>query len=821
MIKDENKEEQKNFDDKINDSNEKNKINQPISINEFINAEKIKIEIQPYKSSKGLFSNTIYFYLYLNQFNFKVKRLYSDFKWLYEYITKDYKSNIPEFPKESYLISYTLRYKDSEFKTIGEKLEELINFIVNDQTLKKARVVFDFVTIENEIDFQDIKSSYEKINFSTLLLNKNFEKSTADNTSYNLYNNNIFEEISFFNKNDFINENNEIRIQTNNIKKEISNYLLNENYTGLMDYCYECTKDEVSKQNMIDNLKQIYNEGKNNIYAKIDKFEILKNLFVFDYKNNNIYYKKIMELLKNINRVNNLTLDEYFTRINKNSEIIKNNLFGYDISEKLAEENLRHIRTFIDQNYKGQEKDAVEPALKEKHVEIINDYIKVIVDKYEIDKDKILKKLQDLKEEEDIEDQINIFIQSLNEKEQLYYDLLVQSIIEAPKSDSATKSWAIPIFKVLKKILGTIVSTAIVSFTGSKILTSISAGVGTSLVISDIKDLYIKKCYFSQNNEFRRLYHINQRNSYDKRWNIFKRNVNENVRKIVNPIKNMYYYIVDKKLLKIKEETKIGFDRYDEVNIKENAKIFLEKIKEIFFKQYKNKIEFKYKQNIIEMKKLFRAKEKKQYQEIKNSSDKKEGEINEKTRNNIDNLKKEYPQFKDDSYFSKQIDSVLGFATNVTDIFKTILFYNKKKKKNSEIRLEIINNYKYEIYMKKLDEISNNNEKDLYDNLLNEVKSLCQLNEKDKQLYSEMENLKNKKIKEAEDYFKNLSLDEIELINNEENIKNKEVNKYIIINNKGYEDYEFYTNSSYANETLLRCQMEEYGSSLDLSMKFC
>jgi len=178
-----------------------------------------------------------------------------------------------------------------------------------------------------------------------------------------------------------------------------------------MDYCYECTKDEVSKQNMIDNLKQIYNEGKNNIYAKIDKFEILKNLFVFDYKNNNIYYKKIMELLKNINRVNNLTLDEYFTRINKNSEIIKNNLFGYDISEKLAEENLRHIRTFIDQNYKGQEKDAVEPALKEKHVEIINDYINVIVDKYEIDKDKILKKLQDLKEEEDIEDQINIFIQ--------------------------------------------------------------------------------------------------------------------------------------------------------------------------------------------------------------------------------------------------------------------------------------------------------------------------------------------------------------------------------------------------------------------------
>ena len=103
---------------------------------------------------------------------------------------------------------------------MGEKLKELINFKVNDQTLKKARFVFDFVTIEKEIDFQEIKSTYEKINFSTLLLNKNFEKDIADNTSYTLYNNYIFEEISFLNKNDFINENNEIRVQTSNIKKK-------------------------------------------------------------------------------------------------------------------------------------------------------------------------------------------------------------------------------------------------------------------------------------------------------------------------------------------------------------------------------------------------------------------------------------------------------------------------------------------------------------------------------------------------------------------------------------------------------------------------
>jgi uncharacterized protein YcfJ len=297
---------------------------------------------------------------------------------------------------------------------------------------------------------------------------------------------------------------------------------------------------------------------------------------------------------------------------------MRDNLFGLDFSEKLAEENLRHIRTFINMNYKGEEKDAVAPFLKEKYVEIINDYIRVILDKYKIDKDKIIKKLENLnveennenlKAEEDKEEELNMFIKSLDEHEQLYYDLLVQSIVEAPESGSNLKSWANSIGKIFKKILGGIVGTTIASLTGSKILTAIAGGISAGIIISDINDIYIKTKYYSHS-EFRRLYHINQRNSYDKRWNILKRIVKKNVTKIVNPIKRTFYYIVDKKILKINEETKVGFDNFDvKKNINEYAKICFEKIKDNFLQQYKNKIEFKYKKKILEIKKKFETKD--------------------------------------------------------------------------------------------------------------------------------------------------------------------------------------------------------------------
>ena len=199
-------------------------------------------------------------------------------------------------------------------------------------------------------------------------------------------------------------------------------------------------------------------------------------------------------------------------------------------------------------------------------------------------------------------------------------------------------------------------------------------------------------------------------------------------------------------------------------------------------KQYKNKIEFKYKKKILEIKKKFETKDGKNYKDIKDSSKQKEVEIIEKAKDKIEDLKKKYPGVEMDKNFKEKIDSMFVYAVNVKDYVKSMFFFEKKKKKNSEIHLEIIKNDKTEKYSEELDKIKNDKDYDLYQNLLNEVKSMCQITEKDNEIFIYLENLKNNKIKETEDYF-NLN-DEKKIINNIENIKNMETNNINIIKNE-------------------------------------
>ena len=746
-----NKNELEKENDSIIPDEEKNKNikseNKPITIKKFINTENIKIEIFHYETDKGssIFNkldvnnlSNMTFYIYMRQFNVtKIKRIYSDFEWLYNYINKGYdKANLlPELPKGNIINISFLGMNKIDPKEIQDKLEVFMNYLVNEPILKTAKVIFDFLTNDNYTEFQNSKETYDKIEFKNILIN------SKDENKHNIfYNNNFFIEKPILKENDYINQDYEIKIQSGNIGKEIENYLQKENYLELRNYCYECTKDEVSKAIMVKHLNLIYKEGTNNIYALIDKYEILKILMFIDQNNYAYYFNKIYNILKKINNEQNLSMDEYFTRINKFSEIVKSRILGIDLSEELAEENLRHIKNFIDTFYKGKEKDAVHPYLKEKHVEIILDYSKVIVEKYknDINEEEIirkLKELKELKEDENIEEKLNLFIQSLNEHEQLYYDLLVQSILEAPKSDSAMKSWAIPIIKIIKEIFGTIVSTAIVSFTGSKILTSISAGIGTSLVIRDINDMYIKENYFKkENDEFRRVYHINQRLEFDKRLNIIKRNIKNICRNIAKPIKSAYSYVVDTKILNIKENTKMGFEKtYKNIDYKEKGKIFLNNLNKIIKTEYNNKQEQKYKQILIKMKKYFRENAKSgRYKKIQNEFDIKEKEINEKTNAEKEDLQKKYAHLdiKDNSCIQKQVKSLLEFGNNIKDVFTSIIFDEKRKNNNSELMLEIINNHEYKNYLESLEEINNNDKEEQYKILESEVKNMCYITQK-------------------------------------------------------------------------------------------
>ena len=71
--------------------------------------------------------------------------------------------------------------------------------------------------------------------------------------------------------------------------------------------------------------------------------------------------------------------DEFMSKINLFSQIIKKELFKIDFLEMIAEENFKNIKLLLKKYYSGTDENAAPTELKEKHVEIISDYMKIIL----------------------------------------------------------------------------------------------------------------------------------------------------------------------------------------------------------------------------------------------------------------------------------------------------------------------------------------------------------------------------------------------------------------------------------------------------------
>ena len=561
---------------------------------------------------------------------------------------------------------------------------------------------------------------------------------------------------------DIFNDVNQL-IKPDEIPIKIGTFLQQENFLDLRDYCFRCCRKFTNRDIMISTLYEFLYEGNNHIYYKLDKIEILIILIIVEKGENSINnYKKLIELIKNISESELEETDEYISRINKFSEITKQiNIFDINFLEKVAQINLRNIKSFIEIFYKGADKDSVDTYLKEKYVEILNDYIRIIVKKYKIDQKKILENLKNIIEEEcNIEERLDIYIQSLNVHEQLFYDLFIQSIIEKPDSESKIKSWATPIFKIIRDTIGTVLGTRLCSLTGSKILSTITASVGTAFIIKDIQEMVLNKSYFGSE-KYRKIYHMNKKNNCENRFVIFKRKIKEKTKKIINPIKNFFYSFIDKKILNLKEEIKIGFDcNYDMNNIEEEAKNFKKNFINDYFIRLEQLINIKFFERLSKMQKKYEKKQKNEkVKKIKDFSKVKEEMIERIFEIELGELEKLFPEFKRESTCEKTKNFFKNGWSNVKVLFKTLvkvttngLFYGEPNEKtDSEIRLELIKNLKYREFLDKSNKINENRQKDLYQVLYDEVKSMSNLTNKDKILFSFLE-----KIKEAEEIeFKN------------------------------------------------------------------
>lgn len=121
----------------------------------------------PEKIEGGFFSKSYVTYLITtNPLNLKVRRRYSDFEWFRQMLQNLYNYNvIPSTPKKSKI--GIDKFGDPFLQKRMRTLEKFLNYALKNPVLKSSQILYDFISIEKDANFQKKKKEYEKIKPST------------------------------------------------------------------------------------------------------------------------------------------------------------------------------------------------------------------------------------------------------------------------------------------------------------------------------------------------------------------------------------------------------------------------------------------------------------------------------------------------------------------------------------------------------------------------------------------------------------------------------------------------------------------------------
>ena len=142
--------------------------------NEFSQCENIQIKVGSFEKVGGkLFSKSYITYLITTMpLNLKVRRRFSDFDWLHQMLVNTYNyCLIPSIPKKKKNLNKIVsdKFNESFLRKRSRKLEKFLSYLINDPILKNLKIVYDFLSIEKEEDFQKMKKTYEKKKLSSNL----------------------------------------------------------------------------------------------------------------------------------------------------------------------------------------------------------------------------------------------------------------------------------------------------------------------------------------------------------------------------------------------------------------------------------------------------------------------------------------------------------------------------------------------------------------------------------------------------------------------------------------------------------------------------
>ena len=133
---------------------------QIIEVNEFSKYQNIEIKINSYKKvDKGIFTKTYFSFLIVtNPLNLNVYRRYSDFEWLKERLLYIYNTNVlPRLSKKGKIV------EERKINRRMRDLEKFLNFLLKDPLIKNSKILYDFLSIDDEEEFHKKKKIYEKI----------------------------------------------------------------------------------------------------------------------------------------------------------------------------------------------------------------------------------------------------------------------------------------------------------------------------------------------------------------------------------------------------------------------------------------------------------------------------------------------------------------------------------------------------------------------------------------------------------------------------------------------------------------------------------
>ena len=111
----------------------------------------------PEKIEGGFFSKSYVTYLITtNPLNLKVRRRYSDFEWFRQMLQNLYNYNvIPSTPKKSKI--GIDKFGDPFLQKRMRTLEKFLNYALKNPVLKSSQILYEFISIEKDADFQKKK----------------------------------------------------------------------------------------------------------------------------------------------------------------------------------------------------------------------------------------------------------------------------------------------------------------------------------------------------------------------------------------------------------------------------------------------------------------------------------------------------------------------------------------------------------------------------------------------------------------------------------------------------------------------------------------